>query len=101
MPMHTDCDVFKMLFVSVPTFSLCIELLQVWSAADCAQTAVLSGHTGAVNSISVSPGGEYVLTASDDQTVRVWSMKSGKTVRELLGHADKVSRSCVGRCTSS
>lgn len=62
----------------------------MWSAADCAETAVLSGHTASVNSVSVSPGGEYVLTASDDKTVRVWSMKTGETLRELRGHADKV-----------
>jgi WD40 repeat protein len=46
---------------------------------------VLKGHTDWVNQASYSPDGQFIVTASDDQTARVWQVgwKSLlKTLRE-------------------
>ena len=40
--------------------------------ADGRQERVLNGHTGDVFAISPSPDGRYILSASNDQTLRVW-----------------------------
>ena len=40
---------------------------------ECEQTLV--GHTDYVNSASFSPDGEKVVSASDDKTVRIWSVE--------------------------
>jgi WD40 repeat protein len=37
------------------------------------------GHTAAVLSVSVSPDGNYLASASGDQTVRIWSLRSEDT----------------------
>jgi len=48
------------------------RLLKVWDASSGSLLAVYEGHTSAVNDADVSPDGARFLTASDDESVRVW-----------------------------
>jgi len=50
----------------------------------------LEGHSDLVSSISFSPDGQLIASASRDQTVRLWS-QSGKFLALLKGHTDSVS----------
>jgi len=54
--------------------------------------AVLKGHTGAVRSATFSPDGKRVVTASYDQTARLWDAETGKEMVVLQGHTDAVTR---------
>lgn len=66
------------------------ELLEIGSSSeDCCQ-AVLSGHTGAVNSVHYSPDGNTVASGSDDTTIRLWDAHHGKFVRALDHHTEAV-----------
>ncbi len=47
--------------------------------------AKLSGHSAAINRVEVSPDGEYLLTAAEDRTVRLWNFL-GKTLSILSCH---------------
>ena len=38
------------------------------------------GHTQRIRSISMAPSGEYFVTGSEDHTVRVWEVSSGRSV---------------------
>ncbi|KJA17635.1 hypothetical protein HYPSUDRAFT_205985 [Hypholoma sublateritium FD-334 SS-4] len=42
-----------------------------------AYQSVLSGHTAAVNCAAFSPDGKYIVSGSDDNTVRVWHADTG------------------------
>ncbi len=42
------------------------------------QAFALVGHTDAVSSVVVSPDGTFILSGSDDDTVRLWDRASGK-----------------------
>ena len=44
------------------------------------------GHEDALNSAVFSPDGQYILTASADQTVRLWERTSGKNTLIYRGH---------------
>ena len=46
--------------------------------------------TDAVYSAVFSADGQQVLTASLDQTAKVWSAASGECLRTLSGHTDRV-----------
>ncbi len=44
---------------------------------------VLSGHQGVVNSVALSPDGRRLATGSDDRTVALWDVQSGKRLATL------------------
>jgi hypothetical protein len=47
------------------------------------------GHQNIVNSASFSPDGQHIVTASSDNTAKVWDL-SGKLLAELIGHQSSV-----------
>ena len=48
-------------------------------------------HAGPIESAALSPDGKYLLTASWDQTARIWDAATGQEVRTLSGHTDRVN----------
>ena len=49
------------------------------------------GHTGWVNSIAYSPGGQYIISGSHNHTIRIWDAESGAAIGQPLeGHAGLV-----------
>jgi WD40 repeat protein len=45
------------------------------------------GHTAIIRDIAFTPDGRQIVSASDDKTIRVWDVASGKTVRTIRGEA--------------
>ena len=64
--------------------------LRVWDLASGETVRTLSGHTGSVWAVAVTPDGRQVVSGSDDNTLRVWDLASGETVRTLSGHTGAV-----------
>src|SRR5579864_7291551 len=60
------------------------------SVIETAGARVLTGHTGAVNSVAFSPDGARLTTASEDKTARVWNAATGELLHTLSGHEDAV-----------
>src|SRR6516162_3661401 len=51
---------------------------------------VLKGHTRAVMGVAITPDGTRAVSASDDQTLRVWDLATGKSLASLAGHTNMV-----------
>ncbi|KAK6850547.1 WD40-repeat-containing domain protein [Apiospora arundinis] len=56
---------------------------------NCRQT--LEGHSNDVNSVTFSPNGQLVASASKDGTVKVWNAVTGAEQQTLDGHGDCVN----------
>ena len=54
------------------------------------QRELLAGHTDQVWSVSHSPDGKRLVTASWDATARIWDVANGAELAVLKGHQDKV-----------
>src|SRR5262249_43627994 len=48
------------------------------------------GHSDVITDRAFSPDGSRVVTASGDETARIWDAETGATVVELKGHANIV-----------
>ena len=48
-------------------------------------------HDEWVNSVSFDKDALYIVSGSNDKTVRLWKAKSGKCLRVLKGHTDDVN----------
>ena len=59
------------------------HVVRIWRADGSGTPVVLAGHTALVTSATFSPDGSYVLTTSEDRTVRIWRTdgSSGPNVR--------------------
>ncbi len=50
----------------------------------------LTGHTGGVPSVTFSPDGSQLVSASVDETIRLWDVDIGVETHRLIGHEDDV-----------
>ncbi|KAG9075257.1 hypothetical protein FRC06_010189, partial [Ceratobasidium sp. 370] len=51
----------------------------------------LQGHANSVYSVAYSPDGAYIVSGSNDNTIRIWDARTGQIVGQpLQGHANSV-----------
>ncbi len=43
------------------------------------------GHTGLIKGVAYTPDGRYIVTASEDKTVRIWERETGRLVKVIRG----------------
>jgi guanine nucleotide-binding protein subunit beta-2-like 1 protein len=62
------------------------KLVKVWNA-DCDLQSELVGHTGYLNSVTVSPDGSLCASGGKDGLAMLWDLKEGKTLYKLNANA--------------
>ena len=51
----------------------------------------LTGHQESVSAIAISPDSHYLVSASHDKTVKIWSLTSKQVLQTLTGHSERVT----------
>ena len=59
------------------------------------QKRLLEGHSKSVYSVAVSPDGRHIVSGSDDKTLRVWELETGRCLHTLQGHTESVNSVAV------
>ena len=62
----------------------------IFDAITGSQTAVLSGHTKEINSLTFSSDGRSLVSGSSDTTIKLWDMQTGGVIKTLLGHSGRI-----------
>src|ERR1051326_4307808 len=60
------------------------------NAQDKPELVVTTGHIATINAVNFHPSGDFILTAGDDKTVKIWSRSLQQEFRTLYGHTDAV-----------
>lgn len=56
---------------------------------------VLTGHTGAVAGIAITPDGKTLVSIGNDNSVRLWDVAAGKLLKSLEGHTSWIGNVVV------
>jgi len=59
------------------------KLVKVWNLGSCKLRSNLAGHTGYINSVTVSPDGSLCASGGKDGTTRLWDLNEGKALYSL------------------
>lgn len=54
----------------------------------------LKGHTNAINCLAFTPAGNYLASASNDLSIKIWDFTTHACVRTLRGHDHTISAVC-------
>ena len=66
------------------------SIVRVWDPRSGKRITKLVGHTDNIRDVLISQDGDTIMTASSDQTVKVWSMSAGRCMYTLTMHNDSV-----------
>ena len=50
----------------------------------------LTGHTGGICTLAIAPNGQYLVSGSEDKTIKIWHWESGEIRQTLSGHKQTV-----------
>lgn len=65
--------------------------MKIRDTYSCARVHTLEGNSGKVCSVAYSPNGKYIVSGSDDKSLKVWDVTSEKCMATLIGHSDNVN----------
>ena len=55
------------------------------------QETVLQGHTSSVLTVAVTSDNKYIVSGSDDNTIRIWNLLEKRQETVFRGHTDSVN----------
>ncbi|KAI1158305.1 WD domain-containing protein [Nemania serpens] len=66
------------------------SIVRLWDPKTGNRVTKFVGHTSTIRSILVNEAGDTVMTASSDQTIKVWSVTAGRCMYTFTMHNDSV-----------
>ncbi|KAL4821314.1 hypothetical protein BDW67DRAFT_172139 [Aspergillus spinulosporus] len=66
------------------------KLVRVWDPKSGKLITKFVGHTDNIRDILINSDGDTIMTASSDQTVKIWSLTAGRCMHTLTMHNDSV-----------
>ena len=68
-----------------------VQTSNTWNKLEKISLAnTLSGHSKRVSSIAMTPDGQLIASASEDKTIKLWNLRTGKLLRTLTGHSEGI-----------
>ncbi len=67
-----------------------IGFLKVWRVADGELLKSIPAHDKSIHDLCVTKDGQYIATASSDETIKVWKADTLNLEATLFGHTGRV-----------
>ncbi len=64
--------------------------VRIWDIST-GEALILEGHTAAIEGLAFHPNGEWLATASDDFTMKIWDTATGELLRDVADFQDIVA----------
>ncbi|MCL2923671.1 MAG: trypsin-like peptidase domain-containing protein [Trichodesmium sp. MAG_R04] len=71
-------------------------MISVWDIKNAEIIAIWKAHPDSVNSVAVTPDEQFVISGSDDKTIKIWKLPKNKNITDIIlvrtipGHTDVV-----------
>lgn len=78
------CSCFTVLAACVIAVWCCTRL--AWGQPESNPAEILRGHLGSILMGTFTPDGKSAITASSDESARIWDLQTGKEIRPYTGH---------------
>lgn len=66
------------------------SIVRLWDPRSGKRITKFMGHTDNIRDILINESGDMIMTASSDQTIKVWSVTAGRCMHTLTMHNDSV-----------
>ena len=90
LPAHSDPKLWKLTSEMLERGAVGTEAEQQAKPGPLGALRTLHGHARGINDVAWSPTAEYLATASDDKSLRIWDAETGGALVELRGHTNYV-----------
>ena len=74
----------------ISTFLVLLSWTNAWCQDLPLRTVIQKGHPSSILAVSVSQDGKLLATGSDDKTIKLWSIESGREIRSFSDHKSGV-----------
>lgn len=64
------------------------KLIKIWDAKEGTLIGTLIGHDNWVRDLKFHPNGKYLLSVSDDKSLRAWDLVNGRCMKQILNAHD-------------
>ncbi|MBN1648787.1 MAG: ankyrin repeat domain-containing protein [Spirochaetales bacterium] len=71
------------------------DSLTVWDVISGKTVQAISGHTEFIKSAVFSADNKFIVSGSNDKTVKLWNLETGQELRSFSGHGDYVNAVAV------
>ncbi|MFC2125762.1 caspase family protein [Bacteroidota bacterium] len=79
-----------MVYRNITTLLFLLSWTIVWCQDLPLQTVIQKGHPSSISAVAISPDGKLLATGSDDKTIKLWSIESGREIRSYSDHKSDV-----------
>jgi WD40 repeat protein len=72
------------------SFILAVSVYCNSYASEGPEIFVQLGHGSGIRSVAFSPDGRYIASGSQDKTIKLWDVATGREIRTFIGHTNAV-----------
>jgi len=71
------------------------NIIYIWNINSCEIAKTLKGHTDKITNVKYSKDNKYIVSGSNDKSIRIWDADSGKEISNIDDHGYKLENIAI------